>query len=117
MRLSFDSDALVAFCRRYHIRRPSHDRVRLRHPADAHKLMELAGRSSSDLFATRAETLTMAYRERARKSGLLNPGRVVRSDGQCLALVLPYKAEAWGDQGNTTRRPTIRPTCFGRTPS
>jgi len=38
------------------------------------KLLELSGRNTEDLFASRAERLAMAYRERARKVAFAQSG-------------------------------------------
>src|SRR4051794_27429839 len=57
------------------------DRKIVGHTAIEDRLLELAGRNTDDLFAPRAERLTTAYRERARKVAFAAP----RPDGPTAA--------------------------------
>ncbi len=43
------------------------------HPEIEDRLLEISGRTADDLFASRAERLAMAYRERARKVAFAEP--------------------------------------------
>jgi uncharacterized protein (DUF488 family) len=51
----------------------------VRHEQIEDRLLELAGRTDDDLFATRSDRLAAAYRERARKVAFVEPPAPIRA--------------------------------------